>query len=59
MNDVKLFGNIAQAPEHGQTNNGTPFCNFSVGSERLIVRKPTTTNQRLLTVLYMDNLLSL
>ena len=39
MNDVKLFGNIAQAPEHGQTNNGTPFCNFSVGCREIDRKK--------------------
>ena len=39
MNDVKLFGNIAQAPEHGETKNGTAFCNFAIGCREIDKKK--------------------
>ena len=39
MNDVKLFGNISQPPEHGQTNNGTAYCNFSMGCREIDKKK--------------------
>tara|TARA_Y100000296_G_scaffold81607_1_gene109166 strand:- start:306 stop:689 length:384 start_codon:yes stop_codon:yes gene_type:complete len=39
MNDWKGFGNIAQAPEHGTTNNGTPYCNFAVGCREIKRKK--------------------
>ena len=39
MNDVKLFGNIAQAPEHGETKNGTAFCNFAIGCREIDRKK--------------------
>ena len=39
MNDVKLFGNIAQAPEHGETKNGTAYCNFAIGCREIDRKK--------------------
>ena len=39
MNDVKLFGNIAQAPEHGETKNGTAYCNFAIGCREIDKKK--------------------
>ena len=39
MNDVKLFGNIAQPPQHGETKNGTAFCNFAIGCREIDKKK--------------------
>lgn len=39
MNDCKFYGNIAQAPVHGQTNSDLAYCNFSIGVRNIRKKK--------------------
>ena len=44
MNRWHGFGWVAQAPDHGQTNTGTQYCNFSIGIHE--TRRKKTENQK-------------
>jgi single-strand DNA-binding protein len=34
LNSILLEGNLVREPEFGHTSKGTPFCNFSIASNR-------------------------
>ena len=34
-----LFGNVAQAPDHGETKTGVQYCNFSIGIRDVFKKK--------------------
>tara|TARA_R100000656_G_scaffold19059_1_gene17482 strand:+ start:4039 stop:4485 length:447 start_codon:yes stop_codon:yes gene_type:complete len=44
MNRWHGFGWVAQAPEHGQTNTGTQYCNFAIGVHE--TRRKKNENQK-------------
>ena len=48
MNRWHGFGWVAQAPDHGQTNTGTQYCNFSIGIHE--TRRKKNENQKSFSV---------